>query len=149
MGLRAGLIEISATSLAQVKAGETLTEDELKTYAWTSLDKAWYEFYRLFKRMVSSLKYAISGDYPHPLGPQSLDEFAENGISDFYIGFVSPSIVKDICLSLAELSNQDINRMYGEIGLEFDKYSQSYLENLRHAYSRATANTNALCICIS
>lgn len=149
MGVRAELREIPAAAFARVKAGGDIIKEDLETGAWTSLDKAWYDFHNLFKQMDSPLKYVIAGDYPYPLSPRDIETFVENDDYDFYMGFVSPPVVREISDSLSKLSDLELTRMLEEVGMEFDRYCQRYFKDMKRTYSQVAKNGNALYICIA
>jgi hypothetical protein len=149
MGVRAGLTEISADVYTKVKAGGNVSEADLKDRTWTSLDKTWYGFHNVFKQMAPPLKLTISGDHPHPLGAPDIDVFVEGADYDFYLGFMSPSLVKEIADSLSLLSYTEIAQLFELAGIEFDDYFQHYLDGMKQAYSQAAENGNALYICIA
>lgn len=149
MGVRAGLTEISADVYTKVKAGGNVDEADLKDRTWTSLDKAWYGFHNVFKQIAPPLKFTISGDYPHPLGAPDIDVFDESPDYDFYLGYMSPSLVEEIADSLSMQSYEKIAQLFELAGIEFDGYFQHHFEAMKQAYSQAAKNGNALYICIA
>jgi hypothetical protein len=99
--------------------------------------------------MVPPLKLTISGNYSHPLGAPDINVFDESPDYDFYLGFMSPSLVEEIVDSLSMLSYAEIAQLFELAGIEFDGYFQHRLEAVKQAYSQAAENGNALCICIA
>ena len=149
MGIRAGLTEIPADVYAKVKAGGNIDDNDLKDRVWTSLDKTWHGFHLVFKRMDMPLKFVVSGDFAHSLGAKDINSFEERADNDFYLGFMSPPLVRDIAASLSQLSNEEVAQHFAVTGIEFDAYFQNHLNALIKAYSQAAKNGNALYICIA
>ena len=49
----------------------------------------------MFKRMDMPLKFVVSGDFAHSLGAKDIHSFEEEYDNDFYLGFMSPPLVRD------------------------------------------------------
>ena len=146
MGLRAGLTEITADAFEQAARGGD--PDNLTAGERHSIDKAWDDFHLTFGRCGPPLSLAISGDCLHPMCPQSLDEFRE-GNHDYYVGFMSPRLVREIADVLSRLPLSQLRQWYDELGVGGYDHDFSYFLELKTAYVDAAAHGNALIICIT
>jgi hypothetical protein len=143
MGVRAGLTEIPAELFEQVVAGEAKLPDEPRH----SIDKAWHDFHAVFKVKGPPLSLAIAGDHLHPLSPHSLDEFCE-GNHDYYVGFVSPRLVREVADALSTLTAAGYKRCESELFGDHYNCGETFFPCLKAAYSEAAARQNALMIVI-
>lgn len=144
MGVRAGLIEIPADLFEQVVSGG---EPKLPEVPRHSIDKAWNDFHIVFKSKGPPLSLAIAGDCLHPQSPHSLDEFCE-GNHDYFIGFASPSLVREVADALSGVVASDYKRWESElIGDEYN-CGETFFPYLSVAYREAAARKNGLMIVI-
>lgn len=145
MGVRASFLEISAELFEQIVAGG---EPELPREPRQCIDKAWNDFHAVFKAKGSPLCLAISGDHRHSLSPHTLDQFCE-GHHEYYFGFASPDLVRQIANALFDVSSSDYKAW--EVVLVGDCYNigQVFFPNLKAAYLEAAAHHNALMILIA
>ena len=148
MGKSAHINEIHPNTITKALNGEVITVEELKFGINKDLDKSWMVMHSIFQEFGPPLKYTIIGDSIHPLSPEKLDDLIENK-SEFYIGFMSPSLVKDVSKELEKISSHNLNELYKKHDEEFDEYNMSYFSNLREIYSYAAKNESALYICAS
>ncbi len=99
----------------------------------------------IFQEFEPPLKYTIIGDSVHPLSSNDIEDLIENR-TEFYIGFMSPKLVKEVSKELDKLKQRDLTNIYKRYNDIFDEYNKKYLSNLKEAYSTAAANDNALYI---
>jgi hypothetical protein len=151
MGIRGSLQEITFSSFEKIKKGEETTPDNFLG-EYFSLDKAWYGIYLLFMQKEYPLTLILNGDFHPSFYPYDFDIFINNKEEKFrgwYVGFSSPELVNAISKALADVSDEEIKSICDRIGLDYDFYFQSYLDELRNAYNQCSKNGNALYITIS
>jgi hypothetical protein len=133
MGIRASLTEITPDAFEQILQGG---EPDVSQGSRHFIDKAWHDFHVVFSRLDWPLNLVIAGDGLHPQSPHSLQEFCAEG-HDFFAGFMSPALVREIAGALHDLSLQELTRWYDELGVGgYDR--EFYLFNeLKAAYVEA------------
>jgi len=89
--------------------------------------------------MGPPLAYALRGDYRDP------DAFEE---SDYYRGYVSPDMVKDIASSLSHLPPLEIASLFEAAEAEFNEYYQRHFERLTRFYLQVAEAKDAIFILI-
>jgi hypothetical protein len=144
MGVRAGLTELPRDLFEQVLAGG---EPTLPNEPRHSIDKAWHEFHSVFKLKGPPLSLVIAGDHLHPLSTHRLDEFS-TGNHDYYIGFMSPSLVRDVADALSTVTAIDYKRWESELFGDRLHCGEAYFSQLKSAYTEAAERQNALMIVI-
>jgi Domain of unknown function (DUF1877) len=144
MGVRAGLTEIPPDLFEQVVAGG---EPKLPDEPRHSIDKAWNDFHAVFKVRGPPLSLAIAGDRLHPLSPHNLDEFCE-GNHDYYMGFMSPRLVREVADALSTLTASDYKRWESELFGNHYNCGETFFPHLKAAYVDAAGRQNALMIVI-
>ena len=148
MSVTASLKQISADVYEKVKAGGGIDKEDLDLER-TVLSRSWYVLHIVSKQMPPPLRYFMSGDYVHPLGAPDIDSFRQPGYEDFYLGFMSPSLVKQVADDLSLLPREELARFFERAGKEFDDYFQHYFDAIKQAYSNAAEKGNALNITIA
>jgi hypothetical protein len=145
MGIRGGFTEISPTAFEQISRGKEPDTSRGKRHF---IDKAWHDFHAVFSRLEHPLNLVIAGDCLHPQSPHSFQEFCAGG-HDFFAGFMSPMLVREIAEALLALSPQQLKHWYDELGVGgYDR--NFYLFNeLKAAYVEAADHGNALIILIA
>jgi hypothetical protein len=78
----------------------------------------------VFSKELPSLNRIIEGKWPHPDGPQDLNELI-NGKDDCYFGIYSGEFVSEIVAAPKEISMDQIQAVFEHAGIEFDGYSHS------------------------
>ncbi|MDB5345547.1 MAG: hypothetical protein JWP89_3924 [Schlesneria sp.] len=144
MGRIGGLHEIPRDAFEQVIAGSELELHRMPSYA---LDKSWYEFHIVFRKQGPPLSLAVSGDYPDPQYPYSLDEFV-TGDFEFYCAYASPSLVHKIADVLAGIDSSDYERLANEVLAGRYPPDVIFFGSLKSAYTEVATRNNALMISI-
>jgi hypothetical protein len=149
MGVRASLREISATTFMKLQAGEKLDEDDLIEPSSAFLDIFCRDFHVMFKQADSPLRYIFDGDFPHPSSAANIDDYLMNTASNYFVGFVSPDLVKEIADALPRLTNTYIKRLAQQAGIIWQAYHEGYIQEIKDVYIRAARNGSALCVTIA
>ncbi|MEX0718643.1 MAG: hypothetical protein WD066_18765 [Planctomycetaceae bacterium] len=144
MGVRAGLTVISAEAFDEIVAGK---EPDC-TGPYYPLDKAWRDFRIILEDRDPPLRYAISGDVLHPQSPHTLEEFCE-GNHEWYAGFVSPRLVREIAAELEALPPSEWQRWYDERCDGSYDPDGTFFQELKAAYGDAARSGRALMIFIA
>jgi len=144
MGVRAGLTEIPPDLFEQVVAGG---EPKLPDEPRHSIDKAWHDFHIVFRSKGPPLSLAIAGDRLHPQSPHTLDEFCK-GNHDYYVGFASPRLVREVAEALTGLTASDYKRWESELVGDQYNCGETFFPDLKAAYTEAAVRKNALMIVI-
>jgi len=145
MGLRAGLTEITSDVFDQVAEGR---EPDLASGKRHSIDKSWYDFHKVFERKAPPLNLTIAGDRLHPLSPHTIEEFCQ-GNHEYYIGFMSPDLVRAIADALLGLTLSELKQWYEELGVAQYECALSFFDELKAAYVESAKRGNALMIVIA
>ena len=101
------------------------------------------------------MSLAIDGDYRPPDldGPPDLDSWLDNSVrSDFYFACVSPELVKEIAANLGKIT-EELFSNDDAVAPEWDpewrpRFDANAVEELKQAYARAAANSNALMVTV-
>jgi hypothetical protein len=144
MGLRAGLTEITPDAFDKVAAGG---DPDLTGGEHYSIDKAWDDFHVIFAAKGPPLSLAISGDCRHPQSPHTLGEFCE-GKHDYYLGFASPRLVKEIAKELSTVTDFQFSQWCEQGGKGQYICAATLFPDLKMAYTNAASRGNALVIVI-
>lgn len=144
MGLRAGLTEITPDTFEKVAAGG---DPDLTGGDHFSIDKAWEDLHVVFAPKGPPLSLAISGDLRHPESPHSLGEFCE-GKHDYYVGFASPRLVKEIAEELSTFTDLQFSQWCEQYEHGQNNCAASLFPSLKAVCSNAAARGNALVIVI-
>jgi len=144
MGVRATLTEIPSDLFEQVIAGREPTFPDQPSH---SIDKAWTDFHAVFKVKGPPLSFAIAGDHLYSLSPHRLDDFCD-GNHEYYIGFVSPRLVREVADVLSTLTETDYKRSESELFGNDHGYGETFFPVLKAAYTEAAARKNSLMIVI-
>ena len=148
MGKRAFIYEIHPNTITRALEGKEISQEEIRFGIVKDLDKAWMTMHFIFREFDPPLKYAIIGDSIHPQSPDKLDDLIDNK-TEFYIGFMSPRLVKDISKELENISFMKLVKIFEEHDENFDEYKNSKFLSLREIYSKAAIKESALYICAS
>ncbi len=141
MGMRASFTEISPQAFEEIARGG---EPDVSKGNQHFIDKAWYEFDKVFQRLGPPLSLAIAGDCLHPQRPQSFGEWHE-----FYAGFMSPKLVREIAKALSALTLPQLQQWYTELGIGGYDRDLRLFANLKVAYVEAADHGNSLMIFIA
>jgi hypothetical protein len=145
MGLRAGLTEITPDVFDQIARGE---EPDLPSGERRSIDKAWDDFHVVFKKEGPPLSLAIAGDVLHPESRHTLEDFL-GGNHDYYVGFMSPGLVRDIANALTGFALSELTRRCEALDPGQYTCGLGFFGELKAAYTEAAQRGNALVIVIA
>lgn len=145
MGIRAGFTEITPGAFEQIARGG---EPDVSRGKRHFIDKAWDDFHTVFERLGPPLSLIIAGDCLHPQSPHSLQDFYKGG-HDFYAGFMSAKLVREIADILAALPLLHLTQWYTELGVGGYDRDFYLFDELKAAYVEAAKHGNALMIFIA
>lgn len=146
MGVSAGLTEISPHDFEELTAGGS---PDTSGAEYHSLDRAWGDINEALRQAGPPLDKAITGDRLHPDCPHTFEDFF-SGSHDYYVGFASPELVREVADALAGCNPPHSARQEGSV--EFDyiaDYVGEYFKVLRDVYNGAAERGNALMIIIA
>jgi len=142
MGIRASLTVISRETFDECVQGG---EPDLKGDSYF-IDKAWHDFYDVFKSKGDPLCRVITGDFLHPGHAVTFEEFCEG--EELYVGFMSPELVQRIAAVLTNLSHAQLQTWYEEENVGGYDIEFSLFESLKAAYMQASQSGDAVLISI-
>lgn len=146
MGVRAGLTEINPQEFEELIAGRS---PDVSGGEYHSLDKAWGDIHEALRQVGPPLDKVLSGDRLHPDCHQTFEDFYR-GSHDYYVGFASPELVREVADALARINPPEDVRREGSAKFDYNAdYVGWYFRELQKVYSGAADRGNALMIVIA